>query len=112
MSTTDDAFTQNCYYAPAGQAFTINFTNNIFAVNDNSPITLILYISPSSAPVFQADANNPGVADGNLQNAVFISGKVTAPSTVALSVPALTPGTYDIQTEIRPLDVIATLTVT
>lgn len=111
MSTTGYVFSQNCYYAPQNQAFTIDFTNDLFAVADNSPITLVLYISPSSAPVFQADTNNPGIAYGNSQNAVFASGKITAPSTVALAVPALAPGTYDIQTEIRPLSVIATLVV-
>ena len=111
MSTTDYSFSQSCYYAPANQSFTINFTNDLFAVDDHTPVSLVLYISPSSASVFQGDPNNPGVAYGNSHNAEFVSGTITAPTTVALSIPALPAGTYDIQTDIRPLDVIATLTV-
>lgn len=111
MSTSDDAFSQSCYYAPANQGFTINFTNNLMALSDNSPITIILYIAPSSSPVFQADPNNPGLSYGIGENAVFISDPIVAPATVALDIPALPAGTYDVQTNIRPLEVIATLTV-
>lgn len=111
MSTANDSFSQSCYYAPANKPFTIDFTNPIFALGDNSPVTLNLIISPSNSPAFVPDPGYPGSADGSTANASFVSPPVTAPNTGAFSVPALPAGTYDVQTLIDEPNVTAILVV-
>lgn len=110
MSAADDSFSNGCYYAPANTPLTITFQNNLTELSDNSPITLRLVISPSNNPAYFGYSDQPHMFYGNIANASYVSAPVTG--TADLSVPGLAPGIYDIQTNIlRPLDVVATLTV-
>jgi hypothetical protein len=111
MSTTNDSFSQSCYYAPATQPFTIDFTNPIFTLNGNQPVSISFIISPSDNPAIVPDPTYPGAAHGSTADASFVSSPVTAPDTGTFSVPALKAGTYVVQASHRPLDVIATLVV-
>jgi hypothetical protein len=110
MSTTNDSFSQSCYYAPANQSFTIDFTNPVFTLTNDSPTSLTLVISPSQNPAFEPVPGLPGVSGGSTASAVFVGDPVTAPDTSTLSVPALAPGTYDLQLMEMPSQ-IATLVV-
>ena len=109
MSTTNDSFSQSCYYAPANQPFTISFTNPIFTLNGNQPVRITLIISPSGDPAIVPDPAYPESAYGDMTKASFVSSPVTAPDTGVFSVPSLPAGSYVIQTNLRPLIVIATL---
>ncbi len=104
-------FTQNCYYAPANQAFTIQFGNTIYTTSDNSPVSLTLVISPNQNPYKAPVSGRPGWYISSSANASFIAPTVTAPNTGTFSVPALSAGTYDLQIDEMGLDAIATLVV-
>jgi hypothetical protein len=104
-------FTQSCYYAPANQAFTIQFANTIYTTSDNSPTSLTLVISPSQNPYRVPVSGRPGWYISSSANASFIAPSVTAPDTGTFSVQALSAGTYDLQIDEMGLDGIATLVV-
>ena len=104
-------FTQSCYYAPANQAFTIQFGNTIYAASDNSPTSLTLVISPSQNPYRVPVSGRPGWFTSSSANASFIAPSVTAPNTGTFSVQALSAGTYSLQLDEMGLDGIATLVV-
>ncbi len=110
MSKANDSFSVSCYYAPANVPFAITFENGLVQTSDNSPISLRLVISPSDDPVFTGSSSEPGMFMGDFSKASYVSPPVTG--TASLSVPALASGTYDIQTTtLRPMEVVATLTV-
>lgn len=108
-NTASDNFNQSCYYAAAGQPFSISFTNTAYATMDGSPTSLNIVISPSTNPAIAPAPNSPLVV-GIMSKAVFVSSFVTAPNAATFSVPALQAGTYDLQIEDLP-DAIATLVV-
>lgn len=110
LSTDTSSFSQDCYYAPANQTFTIDFTNSIVGTGDGSDVTLTLVISPSQDPAIEPVSGQPGVYAGSTASAVFVGSPVTAPQSVELSVPALSPGTYDLQF-LESFQPIATLVV-
>lgn len=111
LNNTGPYFTQDCYYAPANQPFTIVFANTIFTLADNAATSLTLVISPSQNPYRVPVAGRPGWSISSGANASFISPSVTAPKTGIFSVPALSAGTYDLQIDEMGLDAIATLVV-
>jgi hypothetical protein len=104
-------FTQSCYYAPANQAFTIQFANTIYTTSGNSPTSLTLVISPSQNPYRVPVSGRPGWYISSSANASFIAPSVAAPNTGTFSVQALSAGTYDLQIDEMGLDGIATLVV-
>lgn len=109
ISTTGSNFTESCYYAAADQALTIDFTSSVVAEATNVSVPLTLLISPSQNPAVTPIPGTP-MGIGNESNAVFVGTPVSAPNTVALSVPALTAGTYDLQV-LQLQNFIATLVV-
>jgi hypothetical protein len=111
MQATLPYFSQNCYYVPAGQAFTINLANPVFDTGDNLPTQITLVISPSSNPAIVPVQGRPGWSEGIFANASFVGSPITAPDTGVLKVPALAAGTYVIQTMEYGLDSTATLVV-
>lgn len=110
LSEADSNFSQSCYYAPAGQSFTIDFTNPVVGAADNSPTTVTLVISQSGDPAFAPDPSQPGVIVGSTAGAAYVGVATTAPNTTAMTVPALSAGTYDLQL-LGDLTAIATLVV-
>jgi hypothetical protein len=111
LSTDGDRakFSQSCLYAPANEPFTIQFTNSVFVVSDKSPVSFVLMISSADDPAILFGENGLGWVDSS--KVIFVSDPVTAPDTLALSVPALKPGTYNIQTPSGPTEMWATLVV-
>jgi len=104
-------FQRRCYYAPAGRAFTIRFTNSLFAVAGHRPTSLTLLISPGKDPAVARAGSTPGMYTVTPARAVFEGSPVRAPGTAVLSVPALTAGAYDLQILQLPGTSIATLIV-
>lgn len=95
--STPPYFTQDCYYAPAGQAFTLTISNSVFDTGDKLPTQVRVIISPSQHPAMWEDPARPGMSYGSTENAVFVGTTVTAPDSKAFTVPALAAGTYLIQ---------------
>jgi hypothetical protein len=90
-------FNQSCYYAPAGEDFTLKITNTIFALYDKTPVRLTLLISDSDNPAVTPVPARPGFWEGIPSRAVFVAPDVLAPDTVTVTVPALSAGTYLLQ---------------
>jgi len=81
MNTANDSFSQSCYFAPAGQSFTLDFTNPVFTEANDQATTFVLTIAPNASPVAVAVPNEPGFVQGSTVNASFVSAPVTAPNT-------------------------------
>ena len=90
-------FGQSCYYAFAGEDFILKITNTIFALDDKTPVRLTLLISDSDNPAITPVPARPGFWEGIPSRAVFVAPDVLAPDTVAVTVPALSAGTYLMQ---------------
>ena len=107
---TTASFTENCYSAPSGTPLTINFTNQVFAASDNSPIPLRLVVSSSAAPVWSSP-DSSGLSHPDPGNVIATSPTVIPPGGVSFSVPALLPGTYYIQADPLPAQFWAVVVV-
>lgn len=90
-------FAQDRYFAPAGEAFTLEITNSVFTLKDKKPLRATLVISPSHDPAIAPVPGRPGWFVGSTEHASFVSSPVTAPTTETFTVPALTAGTYIMQ---------------
>jgi hypothetical protein len=90
-------FTRNCYYARSGQRLTIKLTNRVFTLRGKQPITDRLILSPISQPAFWPVRGQPGMVAGSTRHAIFVSPRVTAPSTGVFTIRPLAPGTYVMQ---------------
>jgi hypothetical protein len=104
-------FTESCYYAPAGQAFTLKLTNSIFTLRDKKPVRATLLISPSHDPAIAPVPGRPGWATSSTALASFVAPPVMAPDTGVFTVPALAAGSYVMQTMEGGLDSTVSLIV-
>jgi hypothetical protein len=103
LATDGDSarFSESCLYAPANEPLTIEFTNSVFVVSDKSPVSFFLVISSADDPAILFGENGLGWIDSS--KVIFLSDPVTAPDTVVLSVPALKPGNYNLQTPVTEM---------
>ena len=108
--TASSSFDRDCYYAPAGQRFTISLTNPVFTLDGHSPTYARLVVSPSRHPALRPTRQR-GLWVGSSATAVFTSKPVRAPATRVFTVRPLPAGTYDLQLLDGRPNVIATLVV-
>jgi hypothetical protein len=104
------AFSSPCYYALAGEPFTIEFSNNVVLQSTGATIPVNILVSPSNKEAVQQAQNDLGYVF-NGANADVVSQTISTSTPAAISIPALPPGNYVIQVQQFPGQAIATLVV-
>jgi len=104
-------FPSSCYYAPAGEALQIIFTNHIKALNRDAWTTdnISIYASQSDAVQIIDGGLMTGFA---LESAVFVGQPITGPASISYDIPPLAAGTYYMQSDRHAGRLFALLIVT
>jgi hypothetical protein len=105
------ALTHACYYASAGVALRVTFSNLTVALDGSNPgpENLSIYRSREDAVITATDGIVVGPS--TTARAVFRGSPVMVGDTISYAVPALAPGTYYLQSDLAPDRLFATLVV-
>jgi hypothetical protein len=102
------AFPQDCYYAPADQAFRIVFTNDLKALNSGVRVR-------ANVSIYASQSEAVRLVDRGLQveqsRAIFAGDFVNGPGSITYHIPPLSAGSYYMQSDTASEYLFASLVV-